>query len=129
MIIYPIFFLFSVAFVELFVLLNVKSNIRSVIELSRKAVGVLMSSEIEDSEKEVLVRRSSMKLFIATFVFTAKFLSVFVIFYAVYFLIDQLSPELGTAVIDGFKSPTVLIILTVATMCYVWVRNVAVKKL
>ncbi len=120
--IYLLLFLFCVAFVELFILLNLSGDFHSVIEFSRKGLGVLMSSEMDDEEKELSIRRRSLELFKATFLLAAKFFSVFLIFYALYFMLRRFSSETGEAVLAGFQSLTVLVILTVATMFYVWIR-------
>lgn len=125
---YLFHFLFCVAFVELFILLKLSGDIHSVIKLSRKSVGVLMSSEMDDEEKELFIRRSALELFKATFLLLAKFFSVFLIVYAVYFIIKRFSSETGEAVLAGFQSLTVLLILTVATIFYVWIRKSFTKN-
>ncbi len=119
---------FCVAFVELFIRLNLSKDIQSIIELSRGGLGVLMSPEMDDDQKEAFVRRKSLELFKATFVFTAKFLSVFGVLYAIYFFVKQFSSETAEAIIDVFLSPAALVILTVVTMLYVWVRKSFAEK-
>ena len=126
--IYLLLFLFSVAFVELFILLRLSRDIHSVVELSRKGVGVLMSPEMDDEEKELFIRRRALELFKATFLLLAKFFSVFLILYAFYFIVTQFSSETGEAVLAGFQSLTVLLILTVATVFYVWIRRSFAKN-
>lgn len=127
--IFLLLFFFCIAFVELFILLNLAGNVHSVVELSREAVGVLLSTHMDDDDKEVVMRRKSVELFKATFLFVAKLLSVFLILYAIYFVIEQISSETGQAILDGFQSLSILLILTVAAMGYVWLRNVFRQKL
>lgn len=119
---YLLLFLFCVAFVELFILLKLSRDIYSVIEWSRKGVGVLMSPEMDDEEKEAFVRRSALELFKTTCLLLVKFFIVFLILYALYFLVKRFSSETGEAVLAGFQSLTLLVILTFATMFYVWIR-------
>ena len=85
--IYLLLFLFSVAFVELFIRLKLSRDIHSVIELSRKGVGELMSPEMDDEEKEVFIRRRAFEVFKATFLLLTKFFSVFLILYAFYLMV------------------------------------------
>jgi Sulfotransferase family len=110
-------------FVEMFILLKVMENTQSIFLLSRQALGVLVSKEISDDEKEVFMRKRSLALFKVTIFFTFKFLSIFAFLFAVYFIVNYFSPSYGKIMSDGLYSMRIVAVLTAGTMLYVWIRN------
>jgi hypothetical protein len=71
--IYAVLFSFSIALFELFALLNIGRDAMAIIARSQEAMRVLMSSELGDDDKEVLMRRGSADIFKATLRFALKF--------------------------------------------------------
>ena len=94
---------------------------------SRAAMRVVMSAELDDDEKEALVRRASLEMFKATFLFSLKFLLIVVVLYTMYWLIVTVFPELRDPILGSIVSPIVIIVLTLAAAAYVWARNVLLK--
>lgn len=127
--IYMLLALFGILFVELFLYFNLRTQIASIITLSREAVTVLLSSTIEDHDKEVFIRRRSLELLKVTTAFTVKFLLIFFVIYLVYLLCTAMIPESKEALNDSLFSVSDLAILTGTTMCYLWVRNIVRKEL
>lgn len=115
-------FLFCLIFVELFILLKIMKDVRSVLDLSKEASRVLMSKEMSDDEKEVFIRRSSLGLFKSSFILMFKFICIIFVLYALYFGINLYSTEIGYVVLKGFQSLKILAVLTAVTMLYVWIR-------
>ena len=127
--IYAVLFPFCIALFELFALLNIGSDAMAIITRSHQAMRVLMSSELGDDDKEVLMRRGSADIFKATLRFALKFLAIGVVLYLLFLLTVTLFPDLKQAMLESLYSPVVIAVLTVGTMCYAWVRRAIVSRL
>ena len=125
--IYFFLVILCVAFIELFILLDVTGKVKSVLNVSREAAAVLMSSDMSDDEKEAIIRRSSLDLFKATFSFTLKFAIIFLVLYGLYEAFVYVFPESGQALYESMFSWIVILALTAVGMGYVWVRNKVLK--
>lgn len=121
--------LFCVAFLELFIFFDIRKSAVEIITRSQESVRVLMSSEMGDDEKEAFMRRGSVELFKATGLFSFKFFLIFATLYLMYLLLITIFPSLGDTLINSFLSPSVIVILTIVTMCYAWARNAVLKQL
>ncbi|ASJ70713.1 sulfotransferase [Granulosicoccus antarcticus] len=71
-----LFGLIGILFYELFVRLNVISDIQKVFNVAPAAIKVIRSTTLSDEEKEVSVRRMSLQVLKDTFTFTAKLAGV-----------------------------------------------------
>lgn len=127
--IYAVLFPFCIALFELFALLKIGSDAMAIITRSHQAMRVLMSSELGDDDKEVLMRRGSADIFKATLRFALKFLAIGVVLYLLFLLTVTLFPDLKQAMLESLYSPVVIAVLTVGTMCYAWVRRAIVSRL
>jgi hypothetical protein len=127
--IYAVLFSFSIALFELFALLKIGRDAMAIITRSQEAMRVLMSSELGDDDKEVLMRRGSADIFKATLRFALKFLAIGVVLYLLFLLTVTLFPDLKQAMLESLYSPVVIAVLTVGTMCYAWVRRTIVSHL
>lgn len=127
--IYAVLFPFCIALFELFALLKIGSDAMAIITRSHQAMRVLMSSELGDDDKEVLMRRGSADIFKATLRFALKFLAIGVVLYLLFLLTVTLFPDLKQAMLESLSSPVVIAVLTVGTMCYAWVRRAIVSRL
>jgi len=116
-----------VVFIELFIALDLRQQAADLIARSREAMSVVMSSTLDDEAKEAAVRRASVDIFKATFVFAFKFLIIVIVLYAIFWLLVTLIPDLKSPILESFVSPLVIIGLTVAAMSYAWVRNAVLK--
>lgn len=116
-----------IAFVELFIALNIQREAVSLLSQSRDAMKVVMSSDLHDDEKEVLVRRASIEMFKSTFLFLGKFLAIVAVLFGIYWATIAAFPDLRTPIHDSFVSPIVLVALTLLATVYVWARNVILR--
>jgi hypothetical protein len=126
--IYAVTFPFCVALFELFALLKIGRDAKAIITRSQQALRVLRSSELADDDKEVLMRRGSADIFKATLRFALKFLVIGGVLYLLFLLTVTLFPALKQAMLESLYSPVVIAVLTVATLCYAWVRRAIVAR-
>ena len=127
--IYGPLLLSCVVLFEFCVLLRMGKDVMSIIARSQEAMRVLMSPEYGDDEKEVLMRRGSADIFKATLRFAAKVLLIGLVLYALFLLTVALFPDRKEALVESLYSPVVIVILTVGTMGYAWVRKAALARL
>ena len=127
--IYVFFVISCIVFIELFIFLNLQTEAAKIITRSREAMGVVISSELDDDAKEAFMRRAAIEMFKATFIFAIKFLLIVVVLYAMYWLLVRIFPELRYPILESLVSPIIIIGVTFAAMSYAWVRNVIIKQL
>ena len=116
-----------IVFVELFIFLDLKTDAAKIVKRSHKSIGVAISSELDDDEKEDFMRKASIQMFMGTFILTIKFLLIAVVLFAMYWLMISFVPDLRDPILNSFVSPIVIIGVTAAAMSYAWVRNVILK--
>jgi hypothetical protein len=126
--IYAVLFPFCIVFCELFVLLQIGRDALAIISRSQEAMRVLRSAEFSDDDKEVLMRRASADTFKATLLFALKFLAMGVVLYLLFLLAITLFPGMKQALIESLYSPVVIVVLTVGTLCYAWMRRAIVSR-
>ena len=129
MMIYPILFVYSVIFVELFIRFRLTRDAKGILTLSTDSLQVMKSSSMTDLEKERFMRSNSVTMLRKTFIFIAKFVAVFIVIGVINYLIAFTDAELADAVIASFSSIKVILVMSIITMIYVWIRNVIQKKL
>ena len=127
--VYAVLFPFCILLFELFALLKMGRDAMAIITRSQEAMRVLMSSELGDYDKEVLMRRGSADIFKATLRFALKFLSIGVVLYLLFLLTVTLFPDLKQAMFESLYSPVVIAILTFGTLCYAWLRKAILSLL
>ncbi|PHS17562.1 MAG: hypothetical protein COA86_09755 [Kangiella sp.] len=121
--------LMSVIFVELFLFLKIITDAQSVMALSAKSVKVMQSKKMTDREKEKFMRTNSVTMLSTTFKFIGKFILIFAVLFGILWSIAQYEPMLASQIESDFYSITIIIGLTLATLGYVWIRNVIRRKL
>jgi hypothetical protein len=102
--------------------LRLSKCIQEVFTLSRQGIAALSSTSMEESEKETFFRAHSLKLFKVSFVFILKLACIILILYAFYLTINRFFLDMGNELIKASQSLMVMVILTVATLLYVWGR-------
>ena len=125
--IYVFLFTSAIVFVELFIALDVRQQAQLIVSRAREATRVILSSDLDDDQKETFMRRSSVEMFAATFKFLMKFLVIILVIYAMFFLITFTFPATREPILESFVSPIVMLGLTLAAFAYVWLRNVIFK--
>jgi hypothetical protein len=126
---YAVLLVLCIVFLELFLLLRLRDDVMTIFRRSREALRVFMAKDLDDSEKETFMRRESVLMLKAAGSFTAKFAIIFGVLYLVYLLAVSAFPDLRDEILDSLVSPAVIVILTVATLCYAWARNAIRKQL
>ncbi|PCI66329.1 MAG: hypothetical protein COB38_10260 [Gammaproteobacteria bacterium] len=121
--------LMSIVFVELFLFFKIIADAQSVMALSSKSVKVMQSKKMSDREKEKFMRTNSVIMLSTTFKFIGKFILIFAVLFGILWSIAQYEPTLASQIESDFYSITVIIGLTLATLGYVWIRNVIRRKL
>ena len=127
--IYGLLFLFCVVFLEFFLLLDLRKGAIAIAARSREAVRVMVAKDMSDDDKEAFVRRASLAMLKATATLTLKLLGIFAVLYAIFLGAVALVPDLERPLLDSFVSPPIILMLTIATVLYAWVRNAVVKQL
>jgi hypothetical protein len=113
-----------IAFVELFIALDILHESRSLISRTHEAMRVVMSTELDDDQKEVFMRRASLEMFKSTGLFLGKFLVIAAALYAVYVAAVAVFPDLRPQILASLASPASMVGLTAFAFVYVWARNV-----
>ena len=124
----PLLFLSLVLF-ELFRLLKMGENAKTIIASSQQAVRVLTSPDLADDEKESCMRRGSMEILKATLRLAAKFFLAGGILFALFELIVAIFPGIRLPLLESLVSPIVIAILTAAVIGYAWARKAALRRL
>lgn len=127
--VYLILILLSISFVELFVFLRIIKDSLGILKLSSESISVLKSKAMSDDDKELYMRKNSVRMFIATLMFFGKLLLIFFILFGFVYLVKMFSVSLAEEVVQSFFSVGILISLTAATLFYVWVRSIFRGKL
>lgn len=125
--IYVSLLLFCVAFFELFVWLRIVTDAMGIIARSQEAMQVLASAQHSDDDKEVFVRRASAAIFLATLRFAAKFVSIGLALYALFWCTVTVFPHLDRPLLESFVSPLVIVAMTATTMVYAWIRKTVAR--
>ena len=126
---YIVLMLMSIIFVELFLFLKIIADAQSVLSLSSESVKVMQSKKMSDREKEKFMRTNSVTMLTTTFKFIGKFILIFAVLFGIVWSVAQYEPELAAQIESDFYSIYIIIGLTVATLAYVWIRNVIRRKL
>jgi len=126
--IYGPLLLLSVVLFELFRLLRMGENAKTIIARSQEALRVLRSPELADDEKESFMRRGSIEILKATLYLAGKFVLAGGILYALFQLIVTIFPSLEKPLLESLVSPSVIAILTAAVIGYAWARRAALRR-
>ena len=121
--------LLSVLFIELFILLDINDSVRSILRISRDSCSTIMSSGLDESEKEKIIRRSSLDMLKITALFLAK---ITIALLALYGLLAVLSSVLSLSedrLIEASLLPQTIIALILIGYLYIRLRNVIIRRL
>jgi hypothetical protein len=113
----------------MFILMGIIPDAQAVIKLSGQSVNVMKSKEMTDDQKEEFMRKNSLTMFLQTMKFMLKFILIFVVLFGLLYLTEIVSLPLAEKVAQHFVSVIPMVGLTIATMIYVWIRNVVRRKL
>lgn len=118
-----------VGFVEIFVRLRLGSQLGETLEHSREALAAVRDPDLTDLQKERIMRRRSAALLKVTGVFTVKFLLLALLMAALFFALSAILGLQRREFAAEMISLPVILAMTAAASCYVWIRNVVKKRL
>lgn len=127
--IYLSLFLLCIIFIELVILLDLSSNIKSVFVRSQDAYNIIISTKLNDDAKEKRVRQSSLAIFKDTVFFLVKLILTIFILYVIYIILLSLFSLSEDQMVAASFSLYTIISLTVAAFFYSWLRSVIIKRL
>ena len=117
-----------VAFVELFIALNLTGRARDIISCTQKSVAAMASPDLSDREKENAIRKSTLESLKLTLSFAVFFIILCACLYGLYLLLNYTLSLQSEQIIDVMSSLPGIISLTGVALLYTWARN-AIKKL
>ena len=127
--IYVSLLLLSVLFIELFILFGINNSVRSVLRVSREAYAVIMASELNDNEKELFLRRSSLDMLGITLIFLAKIAAIVLALFILFLLLSSAFSLSGDRLIEVSLLPQTMIALIVLGVLYIRLRSVIIRRL
>ena len=127
--IYALLLFFCIVFFELSGLMDLRKEALAIVTRSRAAMRVMTAADMSDDDKEKFMRRESLGMLRTTGTFTLKFLGIIAVLYAAFLGVVALVPRLEQPLLDSFVSPSMILLLTAATVLYAWLRNAVVKQL
>jgi hypothetical protein len=116
-----------IVFVELFLALRISAQTSQMFLVTKEAMAVMASSELDDDTKESRVRRCSLTLFKATFLFLLKFLAIAAVLAAIYYAYIAFSPGQRQSLNETFVSMKAIVLLSFISFAYVYGRSRIVK--
>jgi cytochrome c biogenesis protein CcdA len=116
-----------IVFVELFMALRIRAQISEIFRVTRDAMSVMASSELDDDAKEARVRHCSLALFKATFLFLFKFLAIAAALATMYYAFLAFSPDRRQWLNEALVSIKVIVLLSFIAIAYVYGRNLIVN--
>ena len=119
----------SLVLFELFGLLKLGGNAKTILVSSQQAMRVLKSAELADEEKESFMRRGSVEILKATLILAGKLMLAGAVLFALFELIVVIFPGLREPLLESFLSPSVIVILTVVLIGYAWARKAALRAM
>ena len=127
--IYITLLLLSVLFIELFVLVDITHSVKSVLRISRDAYSTMMSSELDEKEKEKFVRRSSLDMFKITLVVLVKITFILMALYVLYIILSSMFSLSEDRLIEVSFLPQTILALILFGFLYIRLRSVIIRRL
>jgi len=113
----------SIVFVEAFLFLKLDRQARGVFVIARDALSVLADGRLADEQKESCARRAARLILTLTAVVVLKLAAIGGVLYALFVGTAWLFPASAERIFATLTSPIVLVVLTLVTLGWLWVRN------
>ena len=97
--------------------------------IAKDSVKTLTSNQMDDNAKETIIRGQSVKLLKLTAILLIKCAVVIAGLFFLFALLTNLWPEIKQPLINSSTSLADITFITIATTCYIWLRNAVWKKL
>ena len=128
MVTYLALFGLCVVFLELFIRTGIVADALAVLTKSREAMVVMASSDLDDDTKEATVRAGSISIMKGTLRMAAKFVVILLVLYGLYRIVAALSPSTGSELPAMLVAPVPILLMTIATVAYAWIRSRVVGR-
>ena len=112
---------------ELFVLLRMNADAKELITRAQKSMRVLASSELEDDEKERVVRRGAVEIFQNTIRFGGKLVLITLVVLLPLLWVKASFPLLWTTILANILRPATAATVTVVLVFYAWLRYMVLR--
>lgn len=119
----------SIVFFELFLWLRMSRDAAQIVTCSSDSAHILISAEMGDDEKEAVIRRRSMEIFKATRRLAGKLLLTCLILYLLFQMLTLDHPDFRKVSLSSLFSPVAIAAVTVAIVCYTWLRKTVLARL
>jgi hypothetical protein len=113
----------SIIFVEAFFFLRLDRQARGVFVIARDAMSVLADARLGDEEKESCARRAARLILTMTAMVVLKLAAIGGVLYALFAGTAWLFPASAERIFAALASPIVLVVVTLVTLAWLWVRN------
>jgi len=127
--IYITLLLLSVLFIEMFILLDINDSIQSVFRISHDAYAIIMSAELDETDKERRIRSSALEMLKITLVFVLKFASILLAMYILYIVMSSMFSLSEDLLIEVSLLPQTIIVLILISFLYIRLRSVIIKRI
>jgi hypothetical protein len=118
----------GIVFIESFLFLELAIQARAIAFHVQRALRVLGDRMRSDDEKEKYMRASSRAIFTATLVLIAKIAAITAVFAVALGLVSLVRPEIAGHLIDVSSSPSVIVLLSIFALSYVWLRHALFRR-
>jgi hypothetical protein len=116
-----------VVLIESFLFLQLGKQARGILAATSDALSVLGNAKVSDDDKERCTRHAARVVLTMTAMFTLKLAAIGGVLAIVFFGVASISADGGAALLAALVSPTVIVALTLAATCYLWVRNAILR--
>ena len=113
----------GIIFVEAFLFLKLDRQARGVFVIARDALSVLADGSLADEQKESCARRAARLILTLTAVVVLKLAAIGGVLYALLVGTAWVFPTSAERIFAALVSPIVLVVVTLATLGWLWVRN------
>ena len=113
----------SLIFVEAFFFLGLDRQARGVFAIARDAVSVLTDGRLRDEEKESAARRASRLILTMTAIVVLKLAAIAAVLTALILGAAWLFPGSAERFFAALASPVVLVVVTLVTLAWAWIRH------
>jgi len=117
----------SIAFIELFLFLDLGRKARVIVQGAHEALRGLRQRELDDARKEAIARAAARQIFGATCQFLARFALIVGIIGGAILGVAALSPAVGRELAAEAASPATLAALTAIAICYGCMRGTILR--
>ena len=118
-----------ILFVELFILFGIIGHAQALVKQCGESTQIILSNSLPDQEKEILIRKASIKVFQTTLILIIKFAVIGLILYFSVLAAERILLGNNGALVQALLSPLVIVLSTFWAFVYVAIRNALKQRL